>query len=194
MTKRRKELKNAVYGNNLETVKLLVSAGADVAADRNMLIIIAASNGHLEIVKFLISKGGNINSALGGAIRGNQLGIVEFLISNGANTTWNNSWGDIDYAYVDGRGVIKTDTYSRLVAEGKLEMIKVLAAAGHNFTSRSNVKLAVTNKHWKTVRYLISIGADYTGCGINKFLGVDRLPRTSDQVLSSIDMFMVNNE
>ena len=40
---------------NLETVKYLVSLGADVRADNDYAVRSASRNGHLETVKYLVS-------------------------------------------------------------------------------------------------------------------------------------------
>ena len=46
----------AVESGNLETVKFLVEKGADVHADDDWALCWSASNGHLEVVKYLKSK------------------------------------------------------------------------------------------------------------------------------------------
>jgi len=66
----------------------------------------AARGGSLETVKYLVSKGADVNahndsgSALMWAVDSHNEQIVEFLLKNGADTTWTNSLGQtaLDFA------------------------------------------------------------------------------------------------
>ena len=57
--------------------------GADVTGDSYSLYW-ACNNGHLEVVKFLVSEGADINEALCFATIGGHKEIVEYLVSQGA--------------------------------------------------------------------------------------------------------------
>ena len=47
---------------HLETVKYLVSQGADVRANDDYAVQWASENGHLETVKYLVSLGANVRA------------------------------------------------------------------------------------------------------------------------------------
>ena len=46
---------------HLEVVRFLVEQGADIQADNNCAVRWASDNGHLEIVKFLVEQGAQLN-------------------------------------------------------------------------------------------------------------------------------------
>ena len=48
----------AVQNNQLDELKNLLSKGADIQANYDYALRYSAGNGHLEIVKFLLSQGG----------------------------------------------------------------------------------------------------------------------------------------
>jgi len=78
---------NAVYGNNLKLLDLLLSAGADPdpAKDRHTLLMSASIRGKLEIVKRLIKAGADYDrqtkegTALSEALCYNKLSVVKYL-------------------------------------------------------------------------------------------------------------------
>ena len=47
----------ASYNGHLDVVKYLVSQGADIRADNDEAVRWASFNGHLEVVKYLVSQG-----------------------------------------------------------------------------------------------------------------------------------------
>src|SRR3972149_7805041 len=97
----------ASYEGHMETVKLLLSKGADVKAKNSegVTALTAASfSGHLETVKLLLSKGADVNAknsedlpalipALIPASSGGHLEIVKLLLSKGADVNAKNSNG-----------------------------------------------------------------------------------------------------
>lgn len=74
----------AANNGHLEVVRLLLTKGAK---DLYGAIFNAASSGHIDIVKLLIEQGADLpalNEALSGAARSDQLEIVNLLIASGA--------------------------------------------------------------------------------------------------------------
>ncbi len=86
---------SAKYGH-LETVKYLISIGADYTDDDNCAIRWASYNGHLETVKYLVSIGADYtadnNYAIRWASRYGHLETVKYLVSIGADHTANNNY------------------------------------------------------------------------------------------------------
>lgn len=110
-----RSLHRAVLTDDIETMKLLIDAGADftLANTRGWKPIhVAASNGNLKSVKFLLDKGDDVNSkssrnetALQIAVVADQSDIVNLLIENGANikTPDSDGWQTIHIATLRGR-------------------------------------------------------------------------------------------
>jgi len=74
------EFMKAVKQNQLEQVKLIVMQGINSIADNNFALCWAASNGHLEIVKFLCTLPDAYNNyAFIWAAGNGHLEIVKFL-------------------------------------------------------------------------------------------------------------------
>ena len=91
-----KELINASVKGNIDDIKKLLIAGADINTKDNAIqttpIALAANRGHLEVVKFLFSQGAQIDavcnigtSALMIASAKGHLEVVRFLLNAGAN-------------------------------------------------------------------------------------------------------------
>jgi hypothetical protein len=74
---------------NLEIIKSLVEEGADIHADSDYALRLAAVNGHLDIVKFLVEQGANIhaynNYALIWTANNGHLEVVKYLVEQGAD-------------------------------------------------------------------------------------------------------------
>jgi len=110
---------------------------------------LASSNGHLEVVMYLVSQGadvsGNDTYALQWASENGHLEIVKYLVSQGANVRFNSD-GALRYASFNGH----------------LEVIKYLVSQGASITADNNwaVRLASNRGHLEVVKYLVSQGAD----------------------------------
>jgi ankyrin repeat protein len=82
-------LRRAAENGALQSVRLLLDAGADVHYDDDSALRIAAFNGHLEVVKLLIERGANVDAGEGEALREaysiNNQSLVEILIDAGAD-------------------------------------------------------------------------------------------------------------
>jgi ankyrin repeat protein len=78
-------------GDCLETIKYLVSQGADITARNNQAVIGASFKGHLETVKYLVSQGADVtaryNEAVFHASDSGHLETVKNLVSQGADVT-----------------------------------------------------------------------------------------------------------
>ena len=74
---------------HLETVKYLVSLGADIKAEDNYIVRLASGSGHLETIKYLVSLGADIkaqnNYAVQLASEYGHLETVKYLVSLGAD-------------------------------------------------------------------------------------------------------------
>jgi len=80
MSKLNNTMMDKAAEGDLEAVKLLLVAGADVSADDNWAIQIASRKGHLEIVKLLIANGADVTAGNNEAIRGaSSQGHVEVV-------------------------------------------------------------------------------------------------------------------
>ena len=107
-------LQEAVNNGDLDTAKKLVRQGADVNADDDQAIRIAASNGDLKMVKFLINNDADEYAALLVAAEAKKLDIVLYLVSE----------RELDPDEYD-HGAIKT-----AAAHGDIDMIKLLLDYG----------------------------------------------------------------
>ncbi len=110
----------------------------------------AVMNGHLEMVRYLVSKGADIhaedNEALGWAAEYGHLEVVSYLVSQG---------GDI-HAY--------DDQALRWAAEnGHLEVVQYLVSQGGDIHADNDdaLRWAAGNGHLEVVSYLVSRGANY---------------------------------
>lgn len=90
--KKNEELLFASYEGHYDTVKKLVDSGIDVNSSfEGQTPLIAASNkGNIKIIKFLLSKGANVDegkstSALLEAVKNNHLDCAKLLLEKGAN-------------------------------------------------------------------------------------------------------------
>ena len=120
-----------------------------VNPDVTQLCIDASRKGHLEVVKFLVSSGVNINSAgypiLHIASANGHLELVKFLVSSGANIH-----ADDDYA-------IRSASQN-----GLLEVVKFLVESGANIHAYDDFALRYASKdgHLEVVKFLVSSGAN----------------------------------
>ena len=83
-------LKDAASAGNLKMVKYLIENGADIHFHNDEAFRMACYDGHLEVVKYLVNKGGaDVNVKDGYALRWaackGHFEIVKFLIAHGAS-------------------------------------------------------------------------------------------------------------
>ena len=141
----------AIRNNWNEEVKQLILEN-ETGINNNTLLMDASRLGNLEILKFSIERGADINYKMGNqtalieASAGGHLEIVKYLVENGAE--------DINNALMSAS------------ASGHLETVKYLIENGANInitnhlTDRTILMTAVRNGNLEVVQYLIECGAD----------------------------------
>ena len=112
----------------------------------------AAENGHLEVVKYLVSLGvesNYLNNAFDSAASNGHIETVKYFISIGVDDFKYNNFG-----------------LSSAASNGKLEMVKYLVSLGaYNSKHDSIVRGAAINGHLDVVKYLVSVGANVRANG-----------------------------
>ncbi|MGX9691388.1 ankyrin repeat domain-containing protein [Achromobacter anxifer] len=108
----------AKVGNLLEVKRLVAQArGADIHANFDASLIFAASEGYIDVVKYLVEKEANIHScdesALKWAAENGHLDIVKYLVGQGADIH-----AQEDYALI------------WAASEGQIEVVKFLVGRG----------------------------------------------------------------
>jgi len=130
-------LSGASEGGHLDIVKYIESKGANTW---NMALIQASLHGHLDIVKYAESKGANYwDCAIKGASLGGYLDIVKYSESKGAND-WN--WA-LNYASLNGH----------------LDIVKYSESKGANNWNDA-LHFASLNDHLDIIKYAKSKGAN----------------------------------
>lgn len=148
------KLSVAVLRGNLEDVKLLILKGAVDVNTKDKLgstaLINASSEGHLEIVKFLVSKGADLNiknkygyTALMKAANEGHLEVVKFLVKSGADVNIKDKSGD---------------TALHNAIDLFMETLKVSTYKGKE-TKSATLNEAI-KKHTDIAKFLIDNGAD----------------------------------
>jgi ankyrin repeat protein len=135
-------IKAAEY-NNMQLVDLMLSKGINVNhyyklkigdAKHPTALAYAAASGHLEMVKFLISKGAKIdiynNHVIAYGAKKNRLEIVKYLIDNGADIHTKNEVALIWSA-----------------SAGHLDMVKYLQSNGANIYAQHNLAFKLSKSH-----------------------------------------------
>ena len=155
-------LEESVKAGNLELVKLLIKAGADVAGKGPghewSPIIIASSNGDTEILKLLIAAGVDVNitnsqgsKPLSYAAEYGNADIVKLLIAAGAD--------------VNSKSSSAAGTTGLIMATGHTGVVKLLVESGADPNIQSNYgHTALMHAAWENngadIMILINAGAD----------------------------------
>lgn len=112
----------ACNNDNYIAARLAVYSNANIRADNNACLRIAAKNGYVDIVKLLIDNGANVNEnrdeALRGAVENNHVAVVKYLLTVGARS-----------------GRISIGTLNALAKTGRVDMLNTLR------TSRARVSI-----------------------------------------------------
>ena len=147
----------------LETVKTLISAGANVnamKANQTTALMLAAGSGHLEVVKALLNVGAELNFKVGwmnplmSAVEKGHLEVVKALLNVGADVNITKSEKD------------QTTPLMLAIERGHLEIVKVLLNAGADLNVTKGVfnttplMLAIEKGHLEIVKVLLNAGAD----------------------------------
>ncbi len=141
--------------HSIRMLELLVDYGADIQANNNHAICLAADNGQIETVKFLIEHGADVNTQnclpLIYAIRCGAPNIVDLLIDSGANPnnrkiimTAIETYDPEMLSLIINRGanvhnLLKKDIV-KIIQLGSLEIIRILADADLDFTIVNDYK------------------------------------------------------
>jgi len=174
----------------LLVVQYLVSKGANIHAADDWALQMAAGEGHLQVVQYLLQPYGLnnfLNRKYGANIHANNdqalvlvtklgyLNIVQYLVSKGANIHADNDWvlgyaaenghlAIVQYLFSIGANIhASNDQVLRLAAgQGHLPVVKYLISIGVNIHAQNDqvLRLAASYGHLDVVQYLVSKGAD----------------------------------
>jgi len=120
-----------------------------VSVDDNACLKQAARHGHLDVLKWLASRGVDVidqnNLAILEATYGDALHVVKWLTMQGADVTVQNNDAIIDAAF-----------------NGNVEVVKWLALHGADITARNNQAMICASEcgHLEVVKWLVEHGAD----------------------------------
>jgi ankyrin repeat protein len=155
------EIHDAAAAGNLARVKQLVEKNPSLARafspDGFPMVALAAVFGHLDVARFLVDHGADVNAlstngsgynALTGAVASGHTEIVKWLLEKGA---------DPDYRYGLGYSPLLT-----AAANGHLEIVKLLLVHGADVHATSNdgksaLALATERNHSAVAGYLRTI-------------------------------------
>ncbi|MBO4631176.1 MAG: ankyrin repeat domain-containing protein [Lentisphaeria bacterium] len=162
-------LMSAAALGSVETVKYLVSQGADLNAKNEngatVLMYAAGYPGNLETVKYLVGKGADVNEKIGGLFGGTtalmlaarvpgNLETVKYLVGKGADVKARNALGMTALMYAAGK-------------TGNLETVKYLVSRGADLNEKDELSGKTALMHaaekpgnLETIKYLVSQGAD----------------------------------
>ncbi len=131
----------------LDLVALCCNGGVDINCHNGEAVLFAVWNNHLNVIKYLISKGANIhnNELLVSASFYGHLEIVKYLISNGTDAL--SRYKALEYA----------------CTKGHLHVIKYLIDINQDYinnTINNILKLACEYGYLEIIEYLASKGAD----------------------------------
>lgn len=158
---------------DVETWEYFTENGADITADDNNAVRIAAEYGWFDVVQYLCEHGADVtadnNDALISAVYHGNFELLEYLHKNGADISAGNDYaikrasdiGDIKavkYLYENGADITADYNYPirRAAMNGNLETVKYLYENGADITAKNNfaLKWAKENGHQKTAEYL----------------------------------------
>ncbi len=156
-------LQFAAKSGKVKNMEILLACGAKID-HFNALLHLAVENNRIEVVKFLLNRGANINardtmvgmSVLHKAVEANYRLMTEFLLSNGANIHSKNNLGE---------------TALHIAAiKAHIDIIELLLSQGADIQARTidgwfgggetPLHYAASADRVKVVQYLISQGAD----------------------------------
>jgi ankyrin repeat protein len=193
-------LELAVQNGHLSVVKCLINNGAriyepgDYGIFENLVLRIAATNGHLDILQYMMyytrDKGGNvervISRSMQHAIKNGQMEIIRYLIKKEAD----------DYSIV------------LAASNGDLAIMRFLtnSVCTSGFTDQGidihanfeePLRMAARNGHLSMVKYLVSMGADinkhYIGENSFDYLDFSALEWAAEKGYFEIAKYLVEN-
>jgi Serine/threonine protein kinase len=138
----------------------LEQIGADVNAKDKTLLKCAASNSNVEVLKYLVSLGGNVNIKgnkgrilLHIAVSNSNVKVLEYLASLGADVNAKDNYGG-------------TLLDSAVRSNSNVEVLKCLVSLGADVNAKSNGGrtplhgAAKWNSNMEVLKYLVSLGGD----------------------------------
>jgi ankyrin repeat protein len=126
-------------------VKYCLNKNIDVNLNNNFAIRAASFNGHLEVVKYLVDNGADVNGGIESASKNGQFEILKYLVENGADVNHDGGWIIVEASM-----------------NGHLEVVKYLVENGADVTLNDNraIKNASELGKMEVVKYLAEHGAD----------------------------------
>lgn len=169
-------LKDGAHDGRLDHVMISVNKGVDVET-MGSGIRYASSEGYLDIVKYLVTMGGNVNYrkdyAIRSASKNNYFDIVKYLVENGADIHTKNDdpliWASINGNLNMVKFLVNSGSDIHTIHDlpireasknGHLEVVKYLVEEGANARAKRDmaIEMATKNGHTDVVNYLVSIG------------------------------------
>lgn len=138
-------ISKATENGHLDIVKYLVSLGADVKTNDSYSILLASENGNLEMVKYLIKEG------------------IDIETRNGYVLVRASSSGNLELVkYLVSLGLNNKYALPDASIEGHLEIVKFLVESGVNSENSENIyfrafSLACIDGHLHIIKYLCSL-------------------------------------
>jgi len=155
----------SVVKNLLDTIKEVDINAVDEDDDNNLLSL-ASSNGHLDILKYLIGRGGDIHFFFDNAFRkaavNGYLNTCEYLISLGGRP----SVGAERRRQASAKAIDINALYGYALkfasAKGHLNVVKYLVGLGSDIHGDNDdaLKFAAEQGHLNVVKYLVRLGSD----------------------------------
>uniref|UniRef100_A0A452GMY2 K Homology domain-containing protein n=1 Tax=Gopherus agassizii TaxID=38772 RepID=A0A452GMY2_9SAUR len=131
----------ACCGGFSEVADFLIKAGADIELGCSTPLMEAAQEGHLELVKYLLAAGANVNRATANndhtvvslACAGGHLAVVELLLAHGADPTHRLKVFNLNYSFTEARRTPLTVAFSvsKLSLQDGSTMLIEAAKGGH---------------------------------------------------------------
>eukprot|EP00298_Acanthocystis_sp_HF-20_P011427 c19389_g2_i2.p1 GENE.c19389_g2_i2~~c19389_g2_i2.p1 ORF type:complete len:306 (-),score=157.98 c19389_g2_i2:235-1152(-) len=152
---------SAAHANDVEMLGRLLSAHSDpniCGYDHRTALHVAAGEGHIQVVKFLVEHGASVNvldrhgmSPIEEAENRHHDEIFEYLRNHGA----------VVYQKLD----LRVSKLIFAASEGNLELTRELVACGvdvnqGDWDRRTALHLACVQNHFEVVKYLLSVGAN----------------------------------
>ena len=161
-----KILLDNIIDGHLPVVQFLVNSG--IKTYGNTLIYPlrwSVKSGHLDIVKFFLYEGANLNSLLLLSAKYGHLEVLKYLVSLGADIrTYNEEIELMGFSEIQGRNVDANEDYALIQSarNGHLPVVKYLVSQGINVNVNNSEALILSayNGHLEVVKFLVDQGAD----------------------------------
>lgn len=156
-------MRTAGYSNQLETLmELCENYSCDIRAQNDSVLKYAAESGHIDLVKYCIKSGSNVNVSNGEPIIKScifgHINVVKFLVESGANYKVNSN-----------------KPFCKACVYGHIQVVKYLLTLDIDINANSSEPLRVSIKHQNIFNLLIDNGADiFTHGNILLFASIDK--------------------